>query len=595
MPLTRRVARREALPPPECLPFKPAKTLFQQRGRLQALKNQIRYPYALTDVILRRHLVANEWDVNAAAASFRREEEVALKNNTSPADESHYQSRRASTVGGSRLLAAADLRTQINNGHGQPVQLSHASLLGLLQSSRWDLKNALGEYEGYKDDLSDITGQFSHLRSKDPTDIEQDERLVEFITLTSTESIASAERLLVESDWDFVRAVNGWSRLGYLPIIKPKRDRSGQEVVNRGRRAVFVNRHPRNGNDEPLLATTTNTYDEKVDTDEWPSDAEAEDSEFEDDLRPTYGTSKRQGFAIDIDREPARVGCPDATKLRIETISNGKYKCAWLPGKSGRKNKVYHFRWTDGDDNNNDDGVGAEDENADGSGARLDSDDLAVVAIDEENTGASADDKNRGASADDENVGASRERPNDEPMEIEFDWNNSEHITFLNNWRRQYLFRVTNQASKTKTIPFNDTEDEWLWHKQAELLEEKWDELVGRTGSTEAANNFMADGNNFPLVAKASTWRRWEREFDAKFGGHIVAVGEPPRPFRSAGSLNTHSHRVGAIVTDFHLRLNKPHRKTTALAREEENEEGLGEEDQSEGEQGEETQGGVQE
>lgn len=553
MSSTRRVARREALPPPECLPFQPARTKIQQSYRLETLKTQIRYPYASTKAILHRHLLANGWDANAAAASFRREEEKALESGTLPADEAHYQSRRARTVGGSRLLAAADLRIQINKDRGEPVQLSHASLLGLLQSCRWDVQSALKEYDQHKDDPSDIIGQFRHLRSNCPTDTERDERLAEFITMTSTESLASARRFLVESDWDFVRALNGWSRLGYLPIIKLKRDRNGNEIVDGDRRAVIVNSHPRNSDDEPSRPMFTNFYGEKVDTGEWPSDAEIDDSESEGgDVGPTYATSRRQGYAIDIDREPARSGCPDASKLRIETIIQGKYKCAWLPGKSDRKNKVFSFRWTDDDDQER---VAAKDDDQDD-----------VVANSGENEKADA-------SEDDDSEDASGQRSDDDPVEIEFDWNNAKHITFLNNWRRQYLFRLTKQASKLVTVPFNNEEDEWLWYKQAELLEETWGEAVIRTGSEEKANDFMVDGNNFPLVANAPTWRRWEREFNVRFAGQIVAVREPPRPVRSAGSLNTRSHRVGAIIRDFDLHLNEPHRRTALCITEDNGEE----------------------
>jgi hypothetical protein len=588
MSSTRRVARREALPPPQCLPFKPAKTPFQQRYRLQTLRNQIRYPYAFTEAILRRHLLANGWDANAAAASFRREEDEALENDTLPADEAHYQSRRASTVGGSRLLAAAALRIQINKDREEPVQLSHASLLGFLQSCHWDLQNALKDYEEYKDDPSDIARQFRHLRTTDPTDMERDERLAEFVTMTSTESIASARRFLAESDWDFVRAVNGWSRLGYLPIIKPKRDRSGNEVVDGSRRAVIVNKHPRNGNDEPSQATLTNFYGEKVDTEDWPSDSGEGNSESEEEeeerVRPTYATSRRQGYAIDIDREPARVGCPDAAKLRIERINKGKYKCAWLPGKSDRKNEAFSFRWTDEEeDDGNEVSVGAKDKNADGSGGRQESDVQEDVAFDTETASASGDDENAVASADDKSIDAPGERADDEPVEIEFDWNNPKHITFLNNWRRQYFFRLTKQVSKLVTVPFNNAEDEWLWYKQAELLEETWVGAVILNGSEENANDFMADGNNFPLVANAATWRRWEREFNTIFAGQVVAAGEQPRPVRSAGSLNTRSHRVAAIVRDFNLHLNKPHGKTAVLpTRENEEEQGGAEENDAE-------------
>ena len=172
-----------------------------------------------------------------------------------------------------------------------------------------------------------------------------------------------------------------------------------------------------------------------------------------------------------------------------------------------------------------------------------------------------------------------------EPDElVDFDWNDSKHMTFLNKWRRQYLFRTTNQISKPKAVPFSDTEDEWLWHRQAKLMVEKWDELLGRTSHKEDADDaerglagarkkdahkFKADGSNFPLVAKASIWRRRRDEFNAKFAGKtMVSDGdqaEAPRPVRLAGSLNVHSHRIGAIIKDFHLNSNKAHRKRNRI------------------------------
>lgn len=64
--------------------------------------------------------------MNAAAVSFRHEEEDADENNVA-LDEAHYQSRHASTVGGSRLLSAAGPRTKVRDDRGEPVLPSHPS------------------------------------------------------------------------------------------------------------------------------------------------------------------------------------------------------------------------------------------------------------------------------------------------------------------------------------------------------------------------------------------------------------------------------------------------------------------------------------
>lgn len=53
----------------------------------------------------------------------------------------------------------------------------------------------------------------------------------------------------------------------------------------------------------------------------------------------------------------------------------------------------------------------------------------------------------------------------------------------------------------------------------------------------------MANGDKFPIKAKASPWWRWEDEFNAKLAGEALADGvqvELVRPVRSMGSLNTH-------------------------------------------------------
>ena len=36
---------------------------------------------------------------------------------------------------------------------------------------------------------------------------------------------------------------------------------------------------------------------------------------------------------------------------------------------------------------------------------------------------------------------------------------------------------------------------------------------------------FMANGDNYPIKAKASPWRRWEDEFNATFAGKALVDG----------------------------------------------------------------------
>jgi hypothetical protein len=71
---------------------------------------------------------------------------------------------------------------------------------------------------------------------------------------------------------------------------------------------------------------------------------------------------------------------------------------------------------------------------------------------------------------------------------------------------------------------------------------------VGSTRDEEDGRRFVADGNKFPFVAKASSWRRWESKFNVTFAGKTVAVadrdeiGAPcPRAFQWAHSTRSQS------------------------------------------------------
>lgn len=67
----------------------------------------------------------------------------------------------------------------------------------------------------------------------------------------------------------------------------------------------------------------------------------------------------------------------------------------------------------------------------------------------------------------------------------------------------------------------------------------------------------MANGNNFLVVVSVSTWRCWEREFNAKLGGRIVGAGEPTCLACSTAFFITHRHRIGALAKGFDLHVKK--------------------------------------
>ena len=139
---------------------------------------------------------------------------------------------------------------------------------------------------------------------------------------------------------------------------------------------------------------------------------------------PTYGTSDkdRKGYAIDLDRRPAKRSCPDASKLEIGWIKRREYKCKWFPGSHKVKGKLRKFRWNDDDRASNKD-------------------------------------------------------------KIEFDWNQKGHISKFNRWREQELRRLTGEITKKGSIPYHELEQHFLWKKYAMWTEEKFWKLAGQESS----------------------------------------------------------------------------------------------------------------
>jgi hypothetical protein len=85
----------------------------------------------------------------------------------------------------------------------------------------------------------------------------------------------------------------------------------------------------------------------------------------------------------------------------------------------------------------------------------------------------------------------------------------------------------------------------------------------------------MANGDNYPIKAKVSSWRRWEDEFNAGFAGKALVYGvqaEPARPVRLTGSLNTRSHWCWYGFKRLPPAFQPPHRIRVARIQEEKGE-----------------------
>jgi hypothetical protein len=56
---------------------------------------------------------------------------------------------------------------------------------------------------------------------------------------------------------------------------------------------------------------------------------------------------------------------------------------------------------------------------------------------------------------------------------IEFDWSNSDLIHQLNDWRQRFIRRQSVTTVKPPSVPYHQLEEDFLWTKHAEHLEEE--------------------------------------------------------------------------------------------------------------------------
>lgn len=500
-PATRvtRVARHEAIPPLDIRPRAPAPTETQQADRVTALQNQIRYTFAIQPNVLRRHLRNNNWNVIEAADAFWEEEETARNRTT--VTRGFYDLPMARSVETSRLHARTALRRRLNASiqSNNPRQLRNTALLGLLQRNHWVVDDAVADFRANGSDIQDITDAYSRLRTPRPSVMEQDARLAAFISLTSTNSIYGARRHLESYGWDYARAVDGWRRLRNIPEDRAPKRISQKGFVhetepNDGLRYHNANHPPYSHSDwkdaldapedDERSTIASPSSDNASDSSLGEADSDSDASE-----KLTYDDSKHRGYLIEYDRRPAVVNCPDPSKLRVEMISKGKYKMALFKGQEERPlNSTTlrrKFRWHD------------------------------------------------------------EERDDENDSYVEFDWANNDHIHQLNDWRQQFSRRQTAVTVKSRSVPYHQLEEDFLWQKHAEHLEEE----VGKN------NVDPNDGNSFPLRVSHARKVEWTNTLNNKFAGQTdvdgVHISDEPRPVRLPSAIGMARSRMQSIIDDF--------------------------------------------
>ncbi|OAP64458.1 hypothetical protein AYL99_00430 [Fonsecaea erecta] len=246
------------------------------------------------------------------------------------------------------------------------------------------------------------------------------------------------------------------------------------------------------------------------------------------------GTGNPRGALVNPSRDPAVVHCPDPTKLYIEYIKEGKYKCMRFKGQAkGRRDM--RFRWED-------------------------------------------------------------DKPDDDDTleEVEFDWHNKAHIVLLNRWRNDRHVQITGVTKgDLNGGPFNKYEEQWLVEQEAMRIEEKFCARAGQApgqnvGRSDPAQYQVAEaeydrGTNFPVPLSAAELQDLTNRFNATFMNRryynkvnwmpdpnnqfkfiptavlkdMALVGPVPRPQRSINEIKQHRCRIAAYSKHYMLRHDK--------------------------------------
>ena len=419
-----------------------------------------------------------------------------------------------------------DVRNRLaDRNNGQAPRLTNTVVTTILQRNRFMVADTVDDIEGREGQFDDIVESAGRLRTRHPTMMQQDERLAELVTLTSTNSVSSARALLLQHRWDLNRAVDAWVREGELLLVP---DQDSHATTRRERfdlRAFNANAHL----DVQRPATTRELLDddaEDVSDAGFSSDISLQDLEdfdnpdemFEDFGYYSQKPDMRKGYLIDNDQSAAKPGCADASKLRLELIRDGKYKCRNFPGqgKSTKGRGYKPFRWDD-DSDSDDDG-----------------------------------------------------KP-------DFNWSASSDIAKLNRWREEERRRITGDrvTHKGPSTPFHAEELEWIWERQQQYFEYKYWEMAGLRSMADtfppsrldpdhaidsngnqyplnraAANAFFGVGGDlkkFDFLHPQAMINQWTREFNQHFAGRSLWAGGAPRQARLPSGIRLQLHRARNI------------------------------------------------
>lgn len=542
----------------------------QREARIAALRDQLRYAYALAYPTVEYHLEQTKWDVNKAALHFWEAE--ARFSNGQPSErppEAEPRGRRDLTVGQSRitriLYAQSDMRIEVDRrkkefrpnpaaappvGQNQldPHELTNAEMALLQHDHRWipeEAKAAVdeiiagliqGEPE-YRGPREQLKARMMRMRSMTESPADKDGRLALLISITSTNSWWSARALLAGMNWDLALALDTWMSEGAVPFDRAptKRKYRGVETQvyeNCGLRGFNADRPPRPQAGQP------NLLEEAIDPQMWNQSRTArrrkiargqtkrldrlrrgETVDQPDDYMdwPVYD---KRGFVIDEDMVPASVNAPNASKLRVEWIEGLVYGMRTFKGRHRDQGPSLPFRWTDG--------------------------------------------------------------ANPTQGQVEFDWMNQKHITQVNDWRKRQWWGLLGTAPYGgMNESFNKYEKLWLVDQIALHRERHFVASAGNGRNTNTARYRRAvakfeDSATFPLPFSGPEMTKLAVDFNKQFAGQrfytkqfyrqigntgkyelisrrkdMSRVGHVPRQIRSKEVLDQERRRIKSISKNF--------------------------------------------
>ena len=521
-------------------PTRRPQTPAEEMDRIEALRNQLQHPWALPEMILRFYLTREGWDVNRAAQAFG-----AANSNPLPGapriphrcGRTVESSRRRFTRDTARNLRSFDAEHEGDaraRGASAPPQLltTGAILVLILQDNHWVPQAIVNDLGRRKGDYGDVVDRLNRSRLPTVTVAERDERLAAFITITGTESWDSARVFLDQRGYDLAVAVDSWLRGGNVPIVTPptRVNTLGErvsEIPNDGMRGFSFNDNDFIPLNAPRLRPSREDDEEP---DAWPANEVSRLHEEINQQRAAQGSGYTQGprqrdaYVIDEDRRPARINCPDPTKLRIEVIQDQKYKVKYFSGQGKVNGQSLPFRWDDGPAST----IGSQ---------------------------------------------------------VEFDWANPEHITSLNRWRQETFRRGTGELAREEAIPFNKYENDWLREQEAIRTEEYFYRIANQDPNElehtdqdqfeEAEQAFGELTHQLPLSITGAELTRLTRDFNATFQGKMgfqkvtdlgngrryttVKTFTRRRPARTEAAIRTQRPRIATLCRHFVRKASQAH------------------------------------